>query len=374
MAPLLILFINLGVGGVQRKIVDIVNFLGSYQPDLPIFILLRNREQFDLTPDIRNKKVKTINYKDYKDWMRVKIPLFFPFFVLWHIWRLKPKSILAFLDFVSLPAIWAKLILFWRKTKLVLSEDHYTSRIIPIFTYGRLRNFLVKMFYPFADVVFTCSQATKNDLIRNYGLPENKIKIIRNWTTFTTRRPKIRRKKYDFIYLGRLEKTKNLGFLIKALKKLKETRKGVSLCLLGSGKEKESLERMTKESHLEKNVDFIEPRRDVEDFLAQSRIFVYSPQIKAEGFPLAILEAMAVGTPVLTRDFAGAKEFLADGKNCYFFQTQKEFIQKALWLLNNPSERRRIASRARWYVEKYHSPQNILEYLKELELLKEEDK
>lgn len=372
--PLVIFFINLGVGGVQRKIVDIVNFLAFYQPNLPIFIILRNKEQFDLSPEIENRKVEIINYKDYKDWMKVKIPLFFPFFILWHVWRLRPKSILAFLDFVSLPAIWAKKILFWRKIKLVLSEDHYPSKIIPIFKFGRLRNFLVKIFYPYADVVFACSRATKEDLIQSYGIARDKIKIIRNWTTFTERKPKVEDKKYDFIYIGRLEKSKNLGFLIRALEKIKKKKKEISLCFLGYGKERENLSKMVKKYHLNKNVDFVKPKREVENFLARSRIFVFSSQVKAEGFPLVILEAMAIRTPVLTRDFAGAREFLEDGKNCYIFRTEEEFINKALWLLNSPEERKKISNKAYQYVKKYHSPQNILDYLRELGLLKEEDK
>lgn len=371
MPPLLILFIHLGVGGVQRKIVDIVNFLASYQPDLPIYIVLRNREPFELTPEIKNRKAKIIVYRSFEDWKRVKIPYTYPFFILWQIWRIKPGSILAFLDFVSLPAIWAKLIFFWRKTRLVLSEDHYPSKIIPTFKFGNFRNFLVKIFYPFADVIFACSQATKEDLIRSYGLPENKIKIISNWTTFTGRKPKVKEKKYDLIYIGRLEKTKNLGFLLRALEKMKKKRSEIRLCFLGSGKEKENLKKMVKSYGLGGNVDFIKPRHEVEDFLAQSKIFVCSSWVKAEGFPVVILEAMAIGTPVLTRKFAGAEEFLKDGKNCYFFKNEEEFVEKALWLLDVPGQRRKIADKALKYVKKYHSPQNILEYLKELDLLKE---
>lgn len=361
--PLFILFIQLGVGGVQRKIVDIVNYLAEYKPDLPIYIILRNKESFDLNPEIKNKNVRIINYQD---WAKIKIPLFFPIFVTYQIWRLKPKAVLAFLDFVSLPAIWARLILFWRKFKVVLSEDHYTSEIIPLFTFGRLRNFLVKVFYPFADIIFTCSEVTKQDLIQNYALSKGKIKIIRNWTTFMERDVKTRTKKYDFIYIGRMFKTKNLEFLIKALRRIKIKRQDIKLCLLGSGQEKEKLQEMTKKYDLEKNVDFIEPRHDVENFLAKAKIFVYSSQFRAEGFPITILEAMAIGTPVLTRNFAGAGEYLKNEENCYLFKIENDFIERAMWLLKSYNRRNLIAAKAKRYVQKHHSSQNILEYLREL--------
>jgi len=368
--PLLILFIHLGLGGVQRKIVDIVNFLASYRPDLPIFIILRNREKFDLIPEIKNKKVRIINYKDYQEWKRIKIPFFFPFFIIGQIWRLKPAAILAFLDFVSLPAIWAKLIFFWRKNRLVLSEDHYTSKIVPTFAFGRFRNFLIKIFYRFADAIFVCSRASKKDLTDNYGLDGKKIKIIRNWTVFSARKT-VLKKRYHLIYFGRFEKTKRLDFLIKALKEIKKKENNVRLCLLGDGKEKENLVRMANLYHLEKNVDFVSPIRGVEDFLAKSKIFVYCSQIKAEGFPMAILEAMATKTPVLTNNFAGAEDFLAEGENCYFFHGQKEFVDKTLWLLKNPVKRKALAAKAYQYVKRCHSSKNILDYLQELNLLKE---
>lgn len=369
MAPLLILFIHLGLGGVQRKIVDIVNFLASYQPDLPIVILLRNRESFDLSSEIKNRNVTIINYQDWVvNWR--KIPFFFPLFIIDQIGKLKPQAILAFLDFVSLPCIFARLLKPWRKFRLVLSEDHYASRIIPTFTFGRLRGFLVRVFYPLADAIFTCSQATRKDLVENYHLPERRVKVIRNWTTFSEKNLAIIRKKYDFLYLGRMVATKNLGFLIKMVKKLKDKGREMTLCLVGYGKEEENLKKLVSRLHLKDKVFFLAPRLGVPQLMAQSRILVYSSQVKAEGLPMVILEAMALGLPVLTKNFAGSGEFLKDGKNCAIFQHKAEFLKKATWLLDDNKYRQGIISRAKEYVKTYHSPKNILFYLRELGLEK----
>ena len=86
---------------------------------------------------------------------------------------------------------------------------------------------------------------------------------------------------------------------------------------------------------------------------------------------MAILEAMATKTPVLTNNFAGAEDFLAEGENCYFFHGQKEFVDKTLWLLKNPVKRKALAAKAYQYVKRCHSSKNILDYLQELNLLKE---
>ncbi len=368
MRPLVIIFLQLGIGGVQRKIVDIVNFIGKHEPNLPIYILLRNRTAFDLTEEIRNKNVRIINYEQ---WVKAKIPfrvrLFFPFFVLYQVWSLNPNSILAFLDFCSLPAIWAKKLFFWRKFRVVLSEDHYASGVNAVEPWSRFRHFLVKIFYPFADMIFTCSEANKRDLIESYNLPEKKIKIIPNWTTFKSQKNKDSKKICDLIYVGRLEKTKNLKFLLLAIRKIKlKKRKIITLCLLGEGREKENLEKLVSKLKLEKQVSFVSTTHDVEKFLAGAKIFVYCSWFKVEGLPLAILEAMALGIPVLTRNFAGAEEFLLDKENCYLFKKEEEFIQKVVWLLNHNKERGLVSARAKEYVTRYHSPQNILIYLEQL--------
>ncbi len=367
-SPLFILFIHLGiVGGVERKIFDIVNFLGEYSPDLPIFILVRRKSELEWAPKIKNKKVKVINYTD---WAGVKIPYFFPFFVFYHVWKLKPQAILAFLDFVSIPSILSKLLLFWRKIKVVLSEDHYASRIISLQRFAPLRHLSVRLFYPLADVVLTCTQATKKDLIVSYGIPEEKIRIVRNWTSFGETELKRKRKKYDFIYVGRFAKTKNLRFLLKMIRELKKKKKNLQLCLVGSGEEEANLSRLVTELRLEGNVEFAGARHDVTNFLLQSKIFVFTSVVRAEGLPLVILEAMAVGTPVLTRAFAGADEFLTDGENCMMFTGEDDFIKKALWLLKNPHEGGRISKKARRLVRRRHSSKNIHSYLEELGLKK----
>jgi len=363
----LIIFTHLGVGGVQRKIVDIVNFLAISRSDLPIYIVLRSKEKFDLGIEIKNKKVKIINYQDWIK-TKIKIPYFFPFFIVWQIFRLKPKAILSFLDYTSLPAIWAKLLMPWRKIRLVLSEDHYASGVIPTFTLGRLRCFLVKIFYPFANTVFSCSQATAQDLIINFNIPKNKVRVVRNWTLFRKRKNKNKKKIYDLIYIGRFYKTKNLGFLLRVLKEMRRKKKDIKLCLLGEGEEKENLCKLVNKYHLNDNVDFVPPQYKIENFLNLAKILVYSSFPKVEGFPMIFLEAMALGTPVLSKEFVGVKEFLKDGYNGCLFKTEKEFIEKALWLLKNKKERNKLAVRAENYIKKYHLKDNINDYLKALHL------
>lgn len=359
-APIFIIFFQLGIGGVERRIVDITNYLGNLKPELPIYILLRKKTEFDISNQVKNKKAKIINYLD---WARIKVPFFFPVFILYHVWRLRPRSVLAFLDYSSLPAVWSKMVLFWRKIIIVLNEAHFASKIIANYDYPGIRRFLVRVFYPLADVIISPTEVTKKDLVKNFDLSGNKIRVIPNWTGFTKKKPLDSTKKYDLILIGRLAKTKNIRLLLKAIKRLREIKKDIGLAIVGAGEEEEMLKNIAIKYKIINNVEFLGARYDVENLLHKARIFIYSSRYQAEGFPLAILEAMAIGVPVLCRRFAGVEEVIRDGENGFIFSSLEELIEKIPWLLNNPARRKEVARQARVYVGKYHSMENIKKYL-----------
>lgn len=361
--PLLIAFINMGLGGVQRKIVDICNYTGIHYPDLPIVLLLRNREEFDLTSKITNQNVMQMVYKDWRDWQKVKIPLLFPLYIFFQVLKYNPRAILSFLDFISLPIIWSRMLLFWRKSRLIIGEDHYASKIVPQFVFGRLRVLLMKIFYPLADKVVTCTQANVEDLVNYFGLDRKKVSIIANWTGF---KPIKVVKEYDLIYIGRIVKTKNLGLLVKAVALLKKRRMVIKVCLAGYGADEERIRKMIKDNGLTKQFTIIPPTIEADKLIAKGKAFVCCSQIKAEGFPMTILEAMAVGVPVFSRCFAGAGDFLSDRVNCFLFNNETDLANLIIEVYKNEQLRETVVKNALALVRSKHSVANIEEYLREL--------
>lgn len=365
MRPLIIIFSNFGIGGIQKKIVDIVNFLDKHKKELPIYILLRRKTDFDTSFRIKNKKT-TIIY--YTDWLKVKTPIFFPIFVLFQTWKLKPQAILSFISPFSLCAILSKLAFFWRRIRVVISENHLTSGRVVYFRYPKILFLGIKVFYPLTDSIISFTKACKNDLVNNFSIPKEKVRVIPNWTNFVCQKVAKVDKKYDLIYVGRLSHHKRLDLLLKGLVKLKNYKNNIKLCLVGDGEERDKLENFVIRKNIKKNVDFLGVRYGVENFLIRSRIFIYFTRYKGEGFPSAILEAMALGTPVLTCRFAGVDEIIKEEENGFIFDTQKEFTKKALELLENPRQRKLIGQRTKEYVKKHHSPKNIKYYLESLKL------
>jgi N-acetylgalactosamine-N,N'-diacetylbacillosaminyl-diphospho-undecaprenol 4-alpha-N-acetylgalactosaminyltransferase len=92
-----------------------------------------------------------------------------------------------------------------------------------------------------------------------------------------------------------------------------DPQKEAELWLIGQGPLKEQLEQETKQLGISAFVRFLGYRKDVEQILQQSDVFVFSSQ--REGFPNVLLEAMAVGLPVISTDCEYGPREIITSKN-----------------------------------------------------------
>lgn len=110
------------------------------------------------------------------------------------------------------------------------------------------------------------------------------------------------------VAVGNLYPVKDHATLIRALPKLP----GVRVAIAGRGEEEENLRRLSVELDVSDRVHLLGLRDDVDRVLASADLFV-QPSL-SEGLPLAILEAMAFGLPVLASRVGGMAEAVADGE------------------------------------------------------------
>ncbi len=85
-----------------------------------------------------------------------------------------------------------------------------------------------------------------------------------------------------------------------------------------------------------------------------------------EGQSNALLEAMALGRPVLAADVPGNHEWLRDGENALLFADRESFTERALRALRGGPAIDALAARGRAFVERHHSPEAELDALLEL--------
>lgn len=122
----------------------------------------------------------------------------------------------------------------------------------------------------------------------------------------------------DLVTVGSLEITKNHRFLLEVLARANQAGRTLTLDIFGDGSCRRDLERLTTSLGLTDHVRFRGFRPDVRDLLPRYKIYVHASY--SEALPLAIIEAMSVGLPIVTYGTGGIPELCADGVEARYWQ------------------------------------------------------
>lgn len=113
------------------------------------------------------------------------------------------------------------------------------------------------------------------------------------------------------ITVGELNANKNHTQVLRALSKLRKT--NFHYLIVGTGEDELKLKKMVKELSLQNKVSFLGFRKDIPELLTVSDVFILTS--RREGLPKAILEAMAVGLPIIATNVRGNRDLVLNGKN-----------------------------------------------------------
>ncbi|MFZ8830678.1 MAG: glycosyltransferase, partial [Thermodesulfobacteriaceae bacterium] len=211
------------------------------------------------------------------------------------------------------------------------------------FVYNNSYKFLAKK----ANLIICVSHGIAKDFVESYNVDSSKIKVIHNPINLNEieKLCKENLNEYELIFehptlitVGRLAKPKGQWYLLRVFKALKEKHKDLKLVVLGEGELKDYLVGLSEELGLKTyiwdrdalsesfDVYFLGFQKNPFKFIARSKLFVF-PSLW-EGFPLALVEAMACGVPVISSDCrSGPREILAPNTD-FTYQTQKpEFAE-----------------------------------------------
>jgi glycosyltransferase involved in cell wall biosynthesis len=117
------------------------------------------------------------------------------------------------------------------------------------------------------------------------------------------------------VFIGRLTAAKGVRVLMEALARLHETGVAFLMTLIGDGPERSALEQFVREKGLQRSVRIAgwQGGEDVRAAIARSRALVL-PSL-AEGLPVVLMEAFALGRPVISTSVAGIPELVEPGQN-----------------------------------------------------------
>jgi len=178
-------------------------------------------------------------------------------------------------------------------------------------------------------------------------------------------------KKYDVLFVGRLTKAKGVDILLKAIKILKEKyQKEIKTAIAGEGYLEEELKGLVMELGIEKEVEFLGVRKDIEKLMKSTKLFVLPS--RWEGLPLVILEAMSNKIGVIAAKVGGIPEVIENGKEGILISPEDpEALAKAITeLLTDEELRIKLSVNAYKKVKEKYSievyTKNIVEFYKSL--------
>lgn len=227
---------------------------------------------------------------------------------------LKQNNIDVSISFLSIPNLISGLLkVFNNEVKVVISE-----RAFPSIEYrsSKLRFYIYRIIIPWlynkVDVVFSNSKWINKDLKENFGV-KKEMKVVYNPIIFPANY-----KKFDIdsfqrlklINVGRIYETKNQRLIIDSLGNLPAELE-FTMTFLGEGRMRKELEDLVSSKQMGNRISFLGNVHNVNDFLIDCDCYILSSN--SEGFPNSLIEAMAIGLPVISTNCkSGPLEILND--------------------------------------------------------------
>jgi glycosyltransferase involved in cell wall biosynthesis len=216
----------------------------------------------------------------------------------------------------STVALWARVAGYAR----VVATEH-----LPMVPRARRRVLLKVMLEPAVDAFIVLTQAGVTDLHLRHGISRSRIVIVPNGIDAVPEpEPGARGALLQELalpedsllvgHVGALTARKGHRFLLEALNGLREllSSREVHILLVGEGEERENLSRTIESLSLTDRVHILGHREDARSIIGLLDLLVLPSLIEAQ--PLVILEAMSVGTPVLSTGIYAIPDMIVSGE------------------------------------------------------------
>ena len=131
---------------------------------------------------------------------------------------------------------------------------------------------------------------------------------------------------YDYVFLGRLTYQKNPERLVAIASRVIKNNKKIKIAIIGDGELKEKIERLATNYGIGENIIIAGFMQNPYKVLSQSKALIMTSRF--EGTPMVVLEAIALGIPVISTPVDGVKKIIVDGKNGYICRTDADFANK----------------------------------------------
>ncbi len=203
------------------------------------------------------------------------------------------------------------------------------------------------------DRYMAVSTAVKEELVAKLGWPEKRIEVVHNGVVIPADLPtpdQVLRREMTcggdgaiVLVPARLTAQKGHSVLLRAAARVA----AANFVFAGDGPDRAALAALVSQLRLEDRVTFLGWRRDIPELIAAADLVVLPSWY--EGLPLAVLEAMAAGRPVIASRIPGIQEIITEGADGVLFEPgDAAALARAIGeVLSDPSKARRLGAAAR---------------------------
>lgn len=234
-----------------------------------------------------------------------------------------------------------------------------------------------KLLFKHCDICLPISLYWKNKLIE-MGCDERKIKVHRmgvdskqfnNMNTHKRKNGSIR-----ILSIARLVEKKGIEYGIKAISLICDRYPDIRYTIAGDGPLRAELQELIDRLNLSKNVQLLgwANQSEVTKLMLNSDILI-TPSITAnngdkEGIPVVLMEAQAMGLPVISTYHSGIPELIMDGHNGYLVEERNAsaLAEKILALIECESKIKDFKINGKKFVEKNYNINNLNSELEQI--------
>ncbi len=358
-AKVLFFIPSLAGGGAERVMTDILHHIQRKSIN-PVLVLLYPYEDSPYKQFL-TKDIPVIVAGRASDSLFEKMKQIMRF--LGTVLKVNPDVIVSMLTHGNIMALFAGLLL---RKKVIVCEHIALGELIRTKEGRRMLRIptesLVRMFYRFASRIITVSKGIAANLREEFNVPDSAIEVIYNPLDLhriaalegvPIENPFFGEGVPTIVSVGRLEPQKDFSTLIRSFSRVVE-RMDARLIILGEGSERKLLTRLCVDLSIAEKVSLAGFQINPYNFVSRATIFALSSRY--EGFPIAMLEAMACGAPVVSTDCRyGPREILKDGHYGLLVPTGDiEALSRAmLELLNNAALREEFSRRGKERVKEF---------------------
>jgi len=318
---ILIVVPTLECGGLERNVSIICNNIDSSRYDVTLAVLNNANQFFEIT----NNQVKLIDLGI----SNVRKSLFA---ILKLARKIDPAIILTTANHLNLYLAIFKWI-FPKQIKIIARESSIVSVNTEQAPFPRVYHWLLRKFYKKIDLIICQSKYMQTDLASHYNVPVQNMRIIYNPVNPPVINNDENKNKdhAELITVARLSTEKGLERLIRAVSLLKIPYR---FTIIGEGNRRTALRDLINQLSLQQKV--ILAGSHAKPFTVVNNPDLFLMGSLYEGFPNAMLEALAAGIPVVGfKAPGGIAELLIENENGFLVENNDEAlfamaIQKAL--------------------------------------------